>query len=376
TSLLEPILNHRNESFNLDTLFTEADDFSELFVEGGGEGGFVEEVRYNVMNMMVDGGEDGGRIRQLSFVAEQTIDVLLGTGEATYVSYTDDDGSVVWVNMYYGSARMTFRGTDLTQETVGGVLTVSGTGVALDDVEVTESSVYSSLNFYVSGGDGVTEVKRITGADPLGFLNASGVNLSGVGIEMTGDGYIGSIQLHNIIDGADILMSGAGPAGGVSVLVGSIGEGTDIHLGSGVLYLSASEWIGGSLNTPWVSSLLINGGYQDGVIVAGNFGANVTLTDGDLWGSSLQYAYVAGSVTGGQWNLSGNAGTIYVVGNVTDNTMGFGGDVTYLYVLGDMTDSTVEVGGAAAMIYVAGDMVGAAVNVSGDMTYLYVLGDM
>ena len=376
TSLLEPILNHRNESFNLDTLFTEADELGSMFVEGGGEGGFVEEVRYNVMNMMVDGGEDGGRIRQLSFVAEQTIDVLLGTGEATYVSYTDDDGSVVWVNMYYGSARMTFRGTGLAQETVGGVLTVSGTGVALDDVEVTESSVYSSLNFYVSGGDGVTEVKRITGADPLGFLNASGVNLSGVGIEMTGDGYIGSIQLHNIIDGADILMSGAGPAGGVSVLVGSIGEGTDIHLGSGVLYLSASEWIGGSLNTPWVSSLLINGGYQDGVIVAGNFGANVTLTDGDLWGSSLQYAYVAGSVTGGQWNLSGNAGTIYVVGNVTDNTMGFGGDVTYLYVLGDMTDSTVEVGGAAAMIYVAGDMVGAAVNVSGDMTYLYVLGDM
>ena len=376
TSLLEPILNHRNESFNLDTLFTEADELGSMFVEGGDEGGFVEEVRYNVMNMMVDGGEDGGRIRQLSFVAEQTIDVLLGTGEATYVSYTDDDGSVVWVNMYYGSARMTFRGTGLAQETVGGVLTVSGTGVALDDVEVTESSVYSSLNFYVSGGDGVTEVKRITGADPLGFLNASGVNLSGVGIEMTGDGYIGSIQLHNIIDGADILMSGAGPAGGVSVLVGSIGEGTDIHLGSGVLYLSASEWIGGSLNTPWVSSLLINGGYQDGVIVAGNFGANVTLTDGDLWGSSLQYAYVAGSVTGGQWDLSGNAGTIYVVGDVTDNTMGFGGDVTYLYVLGDMTDSTVEVGGAAAMIYVAGDLVGAAVNVSGDMTYLYVLGDM
>ena len=50
------------------------------------------------------------------FAQEQILDVLIGTGGAAYVSYTDADGSTTRISITRGSAGLTFRGVGLEQK--------------------------------------------------------------------------------------------------------------------------------------------------------------------------------------------------------------------------------------------------------------------
>ena len=90
----------------------------------------------------------------------------------------------------------------------------------------------------------------------------------------------------------------------------------------------------------------------------------------------MWYAYVAGSVKSGQWNLAKNARVIYVRGDVTNSTMVFDGDVNCLYVMGVMADSKVDIKGAALKIYVRGGVTASELNVDGNLNVLYLINDV
>jgi hypothetical protein len=202
-----------------------------------------------------------------------------------------------------------FQGENVQQASGTNGVIVTGPNVRIAEITMVNTTEGSSLKFTSEGGNGFASVGRITGNRPVGVLNAETIDLVGEGIVMTGDGSIGSVKVHDILNGADIVMPGAGNSKGIKLGVGRIGAGTDIHLGSGVKVLTAAEWIGGSLRAPWASKIL----------VTGDFGADLALDDTSSTKRTLGSATIGGDLLDAFWDIDGNVGKVSVAG-VMDHT--------------------------------------------------------
>jgi len=238
------------------------------------------------------------------------LEVSLGDGQAKSVTYTDTDGTSVTVSLKGGMADVRFVGDDLQQLPDKKGVTVAGANVVLVDIVVTAGGDRTSLTFKTKGGDGLATVDEITSSTALGKLFGKTVDLVGSGISLSGTGYIGSIQLHDIKNGADIIMAGTGATKGVTLKLGTLYPGSDIVLGSPLKSLSATQWIGSSLTTPWASNISIKGDRRNGI--AGDFGADLTFTGADpKKGVALRKLSVAGTITDSVITAkSGSVGTI------------------------------------------------------------------
>jgi hypothetical protein len=98
-------------------------------------------------------------------------------------------------------------------------------------------------------------------------------------------------------------------AKGVSINVFRAGTMGDVALNApgGIVSIKVTEWLDGSIVADWIGLLQISGNRRTGVI--GDFGADIT-TDQDNRGYSLKSAKIAGSVTGGTWDIGGAVGSI------------------------------------------------------------------
>ncbi|KKL24313.1 hypothetical protein LCGC14_2416560, partial [marine sediment metagenome] len=75
---------------------------------------------------------------------------------------------------------------------------------------------------------------------------------------------------------------------------------------------------------------------------------------GDQFGSSLSYAYIAGQVTGGLWDLSANLGTFYTIGGTAAGWMlDTEGSILYLYSQNALA-GTITTGQWIGTIYTPG----------------------
>jgi len=256
---------------------------------------------------------DGGG---LSDTAVVTIDVTVPgiwvtIAKGYRVSYTDGDGTVVKVVMNKdGQARVRFVGESLQQVATRKLWLLVGDDVRIVDIRLLNTTVRSSLTFKTKGGDRLASVGRIRGNTPLGKLSGKTIDLVGDGIQLTGGGYVGSIQLHDVKNGADIIMPGTGAAKGITIKAGVLYSDTDIVLGSYLKNLSAVQWVGSSLTAPWASSISIKGDRRNNV--AGDFGADLTFTGADpKKGVALGKLSVAGTITDSVITAkSGSVGTI------------------------------------------------------------------
>ena len=232
--------------------------------------------------------------------------VVIGSGQARSVSYTDADGTIVVISMKVGTAAVMIAGEGLAQTITKKGLIVQGTNARTYSIDLSGTTTRSSLSASVKRGSipGAT-VGRITGSLAVGSLKATGVDLIGDGIVMTGDGFISKVTLKSIANGADIAMPGTGAVKGVRITVGMIGDGTDMDLGSPLRSLKAAQWTSGSLRAPFASAIAITGKKP---ATTGAFGANVTLTGSDSRGIALGKLSVAGAITGA--NISADAGGV------------------------------------------------------------------
>ena len=147
----------------------------------------------------------------------------------------------------------------------------------------------------------MTTLDGLDGKTPLGRLSAKTTNLGGAGIapeEGTTEFYIGSIQLGNISDGADLIMLGANAAKGISIQAGTLAAGTDITLGSYLSKLSVVQWVDSVLIAPWVGTIQVSGNKK--LNIPATFGADITLSGANpktgVALSKLQVGVIDGSV--------------------------------------------------------------------------------
>jgi len=137
----------------------------------------------------------------------------------------------------------------------------------------------SALRIDVAGGACTTVHDIMVEEGFLGSLKAKTTDIVGSGINVTGNGYIASLYIHDTRNGADIIMPGTGAAKGITIKAGQLYPGTDIVLGSYLKRLTATQWVGSSLTAPWASSITIKGDRRTGI--AGDLGADLTFTEAD-----------------------------------------------------------------------------------------------
>ncbi|MFA6133899.1 MAG: CARDB domain-containing protein [Phycisphaerae bacterium] len=297
------------------------------------------------------------------------------TDKALY--YKDADGTDVTVTLKGGSAIFTFLGEATYTVNKKGI-TVVGTGLELEEVALTQSDDKTKLTFKTKGGTvpGAT-VGRITSDDPLGQVDASTIDLVGGGVLMTGAGYIGTLQVEDVRDGADLVMPGAGATKGIGITCGQM-IGVDLNVGSwlknlnvlgyldqstltatgqdarsgvsinslkagrvgtasvtasgGINSITVSDWQSGTITAGWIGSLTTSVNTKTGS--QGHFGADVTLTGAALPAkkAALGSVKVAGDLLNGTtWDVqAGFVGSLTFAGTVDHSVIRSAGDITSL----------------------------------------------
>jgi len=238
--------------------------------------------------------------------------VAIGEGGYRSVTYAEADGTVVTVGLNKGTAGVRFTGTGLDVAEKGRTAQVEGQGVEVLDVGLLGTTKASTLSVRTKGIDKLATVYEIHGESPLGKLSAAGVDLLGVGLNLSGDdGWMGSVQLHDVLAGADIDLPGTGAAKGATIKARSLSAGTDVALGSPLKGLTVAEWGGSTLQAPWAGTISVKGSRKDGI--RGDFAADVTLTGADAKGVALGKLSVVGLVAGSVVTASsGGVNTVQV----------------------------------------------------------------
>jgi hypothetical protein len=179
-----------------------------------------------------------------------------------------------------------------------------------------------------------TSVVNIEVAGPIKTINASNVNLEG---DILIDGTAATILLNDASGSSNIINIGSSssPKATCSLKFGRI---NNLALTSGmpIKTLRATEWKGGSVNAPWISSLAIDGNAMSGI--AGDFGADVNLSGaGSPKGISLNKANIAGELGDSNWNIVGNCRTIQTASSSQDFDANITGNIGTLKAIGNKT---------------------------------------
>ncbi len=234
-----------------------------------------------------------GRLIQSGLLTEVSITI----DASNRGSFQDQDGDLVTISLRgNGSAEVFFD--DVGPRDVSRIV-LSGTDYK------------SSLTIATKGETSVGQILIEDGS--LGKILGKTTDIVGAGIEATGSGagqgYVGSIQVRDFKNGADVVLPGAGALKGVTVKVSRIYADTDITLGSYLKSFTAFDWVGGSLASPWASKIAIKGDRRAGII--GDLGADMTFTGVDpRKGLSLGKLQVAGTLSGSTIRTQGGIGTI------------------------------------------------------------------
>ncbi len=244
------------------------------------------------------------------------MDVVIGDGAYKSLEYLDADGTLVKVAFTGGTATVTLAGgQNLTSRQAKQGLTVSGQNLSIEQVETDASSQNSGLTFKTKNGDGLADVELISGATAVGKLAAKTINLTGAGIIMTGSGTFGSIQINDLVNGADVIMPGSAFVDGTSIHVRRIGNGTSVDVGSAVKAMKFQRWLSGQFSATWAGSITATGDRAAGI--SGDFGADVILTDAGDRNISLGKVSVDGNLVGGTWTVQGDIKSWKVNENAT-----------------------------------------------------------
>ncbi len=258
------------------------------------------------------------------------------------VIYTESDGTKVTVSLKKGTGQLEFMGDGLELYSAGKKMIVLGNILRVSTISLLETTAKSKLLVRTDkGGDGLADIGMIVGDQPMGKLQGKTVDLVGQGIRLTGTGYIGSIQLHDIREGAHIDMPGVA-AKGVSI---RFNEGRpEMDLASPLKKLTAIEWDGGSLTAPWAGKITIRGNRKAGI--AGNLGADMNFTDVGKRGRSLSKLRVAGTAVGAQLRTIGDIGAVaFGATEMFDILAGCdAGLLRHAEAVDDFTDLDVKIG--------------------------------
>jgi hypothetical protein len=201
--------------------------------------------------------------------------------------------------------------------------------------------------------DGVATIGGVS-APALKVLGAGKINLDGAfGPGVNVAGFLGSLTLGNVLNGADI-SAGAGTKP-TKVTLGAVGNLSDVTIDNRISTFTATSFGNGTITAPSATSITVKGNARAVPADPGDFGATVDLNGlGVIPGKpTLNVLKVAGSLLAtADVNVSGKLGTVTVgtpkKGNVFAGAL-TADSVTSITVNGNLTgDITVTGTGVAA----------------------------
>ena len=223
-------------------------------------------------------------------------DVILGTGGAKQLRFTDADGTVATIALKTGSATVHFDGTNITTTTVKGIETVAGTNVVVRSITATGTTASSTLSIKTKGGDNLITVGGISTDGSFKAIIAKTSELTG---NLSVAGTLGKLQLASASGGAITIGSGAK---NFSLQLNSASNETLTAAGT-ISSIKAWGWDGSTITTPQLkaitllhdASLSINAG------VAGNITVKGSLHDSTITLSAPEPKRSRSSTSAARW---------------------------------------------------------------------------
>ena len=294
---------------------------------------------------------------QVSVWTSKTFTIGTNT-EVNSVKYTDADGSVVTLAVTKASADITFLGSNVRATFAGGatIITDDDGRVDLSTVALSGTDPTSKLSFTVTGGtDGATTVQKITDDSPLGALAAANLSLTGDGVVMGDSAYILSVQVRDLLNGADLIMPGV-TTKGVAIKGRDFSTASAVNVGSLITNFTVARWLGGALTAPSATTISVSGDVKAGL--SGDLGASITLNGAGVTGGKpvLGSLTVSGVMTG-DVAVTGGMGT-FSAGSVTNSHINVSGDITSLKTMKGGLSAGVTAGRGIGSITVTGTTAG------------------
>lgn len=317
--------------------------------------GFLGRDTFTYTVMDVDGNVSNAATVSLNV----GVSLSSAVGGNRVLAFRDSDGTNALLALTRGVANVFFSGTG-SASTARGRVTLTG-ATAISSIDLSGTNATSVLIIRGSGGDGLVSVPSISAGGAMGAILAPGANLTG----SVNVGGLSALQIARAT-GAQIQIGSGGAPGGVAIVAGAV---TDSTLTSAVTLraLQVSSWTGVS------SSGVITAPAITRLVVAGDFAASLNLTGAAGALPTLGAARVVGAITGGSWNVGGNARAV-LAGSVASTWTGnFSGNLGALLVQRGGLASSLTAGGIGAMV-VVGDLSGDLT--AGSLTSLRVTGSV
>jgi hypothetical protein len=245
--------------------------------------------------------------------------------------FTDTDKDLITVKLTgntLAGSKLNVYGTDEPLPLLAGnvlnapisLLELVGTDPLKSSLSVTVAKASKTLANPNPIGDGFTTIGGITGPG-LKTLTAGKVNLDGdFGPGLNFTGYVGSISLNDVSNGADIITTafGAGAKSKTKVALAVVGDGTNITIPNAVSTITATSFGDGTITTPTATSITIKGRRANAKIAdpgdPGNFGGDIVMSGAVAPAATLGTLKVAGSLLA--------TSSIDVIGKLTTATIG------------------------------------------------------
>ena len=259
---------------------------------------------------------------------------------ASLATFTDSDGDRFTVKVTgLGSAAVTLADPDGDTHGSIATLVLSGTNAR---------SALSIAVTKAASGNGYVDLGQVTGST-VGSFVAANSDLTG-GLAFTGT--VTSLQLHDVLNGADLTFGGTATAA-VTLHLNAVGNGTAITSGERVASLTAKSVGVGTISAPALGPLKTTGGGFFSDFTTPGAVSSISVTGGGVSGHWDALRFGAITVTGGDFTAAVNATetaallkTTAAIGAVTVT----GGNLhdTTLHALGGLTSLTVRKNAAHA----------------------------
>ena len=254
--------------------------------------------------------------------------------------YLDDDGDKYRISLLGRTGSLVYYRTDPDGDGRGPIESIVLTDTLPDPLHPRAGLVIAVTKVKTSTDGGTVGLGSITGSG-LRYITARKANLNLEGINL--DGYLGSLLIGNIANGADITTGRTdNPRQKTRINALVIGDGTDINVGAGISALYTAQM-------------------GDGSVTAASIGTMVVRTSmaSDITADSLGALTVRGDMAG-DVNITGSVRNMFVRGNFTGdvNVGGVGVDparkaLSWFRVVGIVSDSDIMVMGNVGGVVVA-----------------------
>lgn len=225
---------------------------------------------------------------------------------------TDQDSVTVKLNGKLGSLNLYMTNG------VGPIAEIDaiGTDQLRSSVSVTVAKAKKSVN---PNADGKVSIGAVIGT-ALKSFSAAKSDLVGTGFNMSG--YLGSLKIGNVLNGADIITIGGVVTQKTTLKLGVVGDGTTINIANPIGALSMTSFGDGAIVAPSAMSITTKGrpanAKKGDPGDPGNFNADVTLSGAGVLPkkATLGTLSVKGGMSNNDIDVTGSVGTIRVRGNV------------------------------------------------------------